>query len=158
VTRRLVAAVVGVVFYSAGRTFTADVIDAWQLVLASVEDGPDVLRIVAALVQERGFVTAPEVRQAILTERARAARSTRWRRLDLPALEATGTDDRPRTRQEFLKQCRAKLEHCQGPLAGPLKKALDPAEPRPWAKPDETFFEPPSEPRPAPEAPSKGKT
>jgi hypothetical protein len=135
VTRRLVAAVVGLVYLTVGRRADELTIDAWQLALDDLADGPEVVAVVRRLTREPGdLVTAADVWQAVRAERARAALSAQYvRPSERPALEAVtggqlGAD-------HWRADARRRLAASSGPLAESLRAVLE-------RRYDQDYFEP----------------
>ena len=133
---------------------------AWESFLADVAHDPELLPITKRLVQQQGFVTAADVRAAVLAERARAERSARWQRIDAPELERQAVGDLPpiASYDDFLAQCKAKVLAAHGPLRKALAQVVVP-------RPDEDYFRaleakvlppgpPLAEPAPDPEPPA----
>jgi hypothetical protein len=102
-TRGMVANVVQLVFFASRHTVSEDHLDAWQVILDGIDDGPDVLDVTAGLVRQGGFVTAYEVRRAVVQHRARIA--------NLRALpEPIRSEQDTRAGQDWLRRIRAGLK------------------------------------------------
>jgi hypothetical protein len=161
VNRSLVATTVAVIYLPAGRHVDETVIDAWQVQLEDLDDGPDVVPLVRRLTRERGgFVRADEVWQFVTSERARVAHAARYQRPaeTVAALEATtpawdGDEPRPETPGEWLAHTRRLLAAANGPLADGLRHVMagQPRRRRRQLRVDETYFFPP-DPEPEPDA------
>jgi hypothetical protein len=107
VTRDLVARVVAILYLTAGRPFSPEVIDAWTVSLDVCGDGPDALTVARAVARTERHATVADYYAALTDHRARRPAPPRP---ELPEPPEPPLTDAQRDRNaEHVRACLAQL-------------------------------------------------